>query len=135
MEYAIGAGLALAAGVFGTAVGFDRERSFYAVVLVIVGTYYVLFAVAAASTRALYVELVPLILFAAAAALGFRSTLWIVVAGLAMHGAFDLVHAAVIDNPGVPAFWPGFCMAYDVVAAAYLAVLLVVRRTPAAFRG
>jgi hypothetical protein len=34
----------------------------------------------------------------------------------------------LIDNPGVPAFWPGFCMAFDVVAAAYLAVLLVRRR-------
>jgi len=50
--------------------------------------------------------------------------LWIVVAGLAAHGLFDLLHPQLIDNPGVPSFWPMFCMAYDVVAAACLAFLL-----------
>jgi hypothetical protein len=45
-------------------------------------------------------------------------------------------HPAVIANPGVPVWWPGWCLAYDVVAAAYLAVLIFVRRTsPAAERG
>jgi hypothetical protein len=30
----------------------------------------------------------------------------------------------VIDNPGVPPWWPAFCGAYDVAAAVYLAWLL-----------
>ena len=29
----------------------------------------------------------------------------------------------MISNPGVPSFWPAFCLAYDVAAAAYLAWL------------
>ena len=37
-------------------------------------------------------------------------------------------HAHVIANPGVPAWWPGFCMAFDVVAGGLLAVLLLTRR-------
>ena len=40
----------------------------------------------------------------------------------AMKG--DLVHGAVITNPGMPAWWPEFCSAYDFMAAAYLAWLL-----------
>jgi hypothetical protein len=68
-------------------------------------------------------------MFVAMAAFGFRKTPWLVVAGLALHGVFDFFHHAVIANPGVPVWWPGWCLAYDVVAAAYLAALIFIRRT------
>ncbi len=42
---------------------------------------------------------------------------------------FDFFHNAVIVNPGVPTWWPGWCLSYDVVAAAYLAALILIRRT------
>ena len=35
----------------------------------------------------------------------------------------------LVANPGVPDFWPAFCGAYDVTAAAYLAWLLASGRT------
>ena len=47
--------------------------------------------------------------------------MWIVAAGLAGHGLFDFVHRYLIENTGVPVFWPAFCGTYDVVAAAGLA--------------
>ena len=72
--------------------------------------------------------LIPAIIFIAAAGLGFRRTAWIVVAGLAGHGVFDFFHHGVITNPGVPVWWPGWCLAYDVTAAIYLAILIRVRR-------
>jgi hypothetical protein len=131
MEYAVGVILATTIGLLGTGVGFDKERSFYATVLLVVASYYLLFAAMAKSTDALVAECFPVVLFVAAAALGFRRTPWLLVAGLALHGVFDLIHHLVITNPGVPAWWPGFCMAYDVTAAAYLAVLLVARRAAA----
>ena len=59
--------------------------------------------------------------FLAVAASGFRSSLWLVVVALAAHGLFDLSHGALISNPGVPRWWPEFCLSYDVTAAAYLA--------------
>jgi hypothetical protein len=37
---------------------------------------------------------------------------------------FDIVHRDLISNPGVPVWWPGWCLSYDVTAGAYLAVLL-----------
>ena len=136
MEYAIGIAAATAVGVFATLIGFDKERSFYPVVLIVIATLYLLFAVQAGSTGALVAEAIPALVFVATAALGFRKSPWLVVAGLAFHGVFDFFHHAVITNPGVPVWWPGWCLAYDVVAAAYLAALILVRRAtrPAAPR-
>jgi len=70
--------------------------------------------------------------FITLAVFGFRSSLWMVVAALGLHGVFDLVHGALISNPGVPVWWPGFCLAYDVAAAAYLAWLIRTRPARAA---
>jgi hypothetical protein len=128
MEYAIGIVAATAVGLFGTAIGFDKERSFYPVVLIVIAALYLLFAVQAGSSGALVAETIPALVFVTLAAIGFRKTPWFVVAGLALHGVFDFFHPAVIANPGVPVWWPGWCLAYDVVAAAYLAALILWRR-------
>jgi len=119
----VGVVLAIAVAIFARIVGFDRERTFYPVVLVVVGSYYDLFAIMAGGAK-LIPEGIGFILFAAAAAIGFRTTLWVIVAGLAGHGVFDLLHPVLIDNPGAPAWWPSWCLAYDVAAAACLAALI-----------
>jgi hypothetical protein len=66
--------------------------------------------------------------FLASSIIGFRSSLWVTVVALAAHGVFDLAHGRIVDNPGVPAWWPQFCLTYDVTAAGYLAWLLKNRR-------
>ena len=132
MEYVIGIAGAVAVGLFGTVIGFDKERSFYPVVLIVIATLYLLFAVMANSTGSLVAETIPALVFVAMAALGFRKSPWFVVAGLALHGVFDFFHHLVIANPGVPVWWPGWCLSYDVVAAGYLAALILIRRTPRA---
>jgi len=128
----IGAVLAVMVGIFGTVVGLDRDRAFYTTVLIVIALLYALFAVIGASTQALMIELMVGAVFISAAVAGFRSSLWIVAVALAAHGIFDFVHGSIIANPGVPVFWPAFCGAYDVTAAAYLAWLLRSRRTRAA---
>lgn len=65
--------------------------------------------------------------FFALAVAGFRTSLWLVVAALAAHGVFDFFHHRLIRNPGVPPWWPGFCLACDVLAAVFLALLLLRR--------
>jgi hypothetical protein len=128
----VGACLAIAVGVFATVVRLDRDRAFYPTVAIVIASLYSLFAAMGGSTRALVIESIVGLGFIALAVLGFRSSLWVVVAALAMHGVFDLVHGAVISNPGVPQWWPAFCLAYDVAAAVYLAWLIMSRRTRAA---
>ena len=124
MALLIGALLAVGVGLFATAVGLDRDRAFYPTVTIVVASYYVLFAVMGASTQVLVVESAVGVGFVLAAAVGFRSSLWVVALALVAHGVFDLVHGGVISNPGVPAWWPAFCMAYDVTAGVYLGWLL-----------
>ncbi len=124
MEYLIGFALALGVSLGATAIGFDRERSFYPTVLIVIAFLYALFAILGNSTHALWLELVPGALFAIAAVLGFKKHLGWAIAGLIGHGLFDYVHGYFISNPGVPVYWPGFCGTYDVVAGLYLAFLL-----------
>jgi hypothetical protein len=45
---------------------------------------------------------------------------------------YALSHGALMSNPGVPRWWPEFCLTYDVTAAAYLARRLERRRIRAA---
>ena len=105
-------------------VGFDRDRAFYPTVMIVIASYYVLFAAMSGSVQTVVIESVVMTLFAAAAVAGFKSSAWIVVVALAGHGVFDAVHGHVIENAGVPAWWPAWCLAYDVGAAAGLAWLL-----------
>jgi hypothetical protein len=130
MAYLVGAMLALAVGGLATAVGLDRDRAFYPTVLIVIASYYALFAVEGEATHALVVEAVVATAFLAVAIAGFRYSLWLVVAALAAHGILDMVHGQVIANPGVPTWWPAFCLTYDGVAAAYLAFLLSRRVVP-----
>ena len=127
MEYVIGVVLSAVVFVFSMVTGFIRDRVFFPTVLIVVATYYILFAVMGASTRALLSESFAAGLFLVVAVAGFRKNLWLVAVALAGHGVFDFFHHGLIANPGVPVWWPGFCMAYDVVAGGLFAVLLVKR--------
>ena len=90
----------------------------------VIAAYYVLFAVMGGSGQALVVETFVMTGFLLVAVIGFKKSLWLVVAALAAHGVFDFFHGHVVANPGVPAWWPAFCLTYDVTAAAFLAWLL-----------
>ena len=132
MALVVGALLAIVVGLFATGIGLDRDRAFYPVVTIVIAFLYALFAVMGASTHVLVLESLVGTVYLAAAVSGFKSSLWFVVAALAAHGIFDLTHAAVISNPGVPSWWPQFCLTYDVTAAGYLAGLLKSGRIRAA---
>jgi hypothetical protein len=51
----------------------------------------------------------------------------LIVAALAGHGVFDFFHHLFIHNPGVPLWWPGFCLSFDILASIFLTMLLVRR--------
>lgn len=132
MEYLIGLLLCLAVAGMGIFVGFDRERAFYPTVLIVVGSYYVLFALMGASRRTLVIEIAVAIAFLLVAILGYKTSLWLIAIALVGHGVFDGLHHLLFENPGVPRWWPGFCMTFDVILGALLAMRLMKRRLPAA---
>jgi hypothetical protein len=123
-------GLVLAAfvSVLARCVGLDRDRAFYPTVMVVIASYYALFAVMSGNTHTLIIESLIAVGFVGIALAGFKLNLWWVVGALATHGIFDFFHGHMISNPGVPTWWPSFCLAYDGMAAAFLALFL--RRKP-----
>jgi hypothetical protein len=123
--------IAFAVGVLGTGSALDRDRAYYPVVTIVVAHYYALFAVMGASTQVIIIESLVGAAFIAVAVWGFKSSLWIVAGALAAHGLFDLGHGKLISNPGVPSWWPPFCLGADIMLAVYLAWLLRTRRTQA----
>jgi hypothetical protein len=124
MESLVGVSLALGVALGSSFVGLDRDPAFYPTVTVVIASLYGLFAVMGASNAALLIESLVAASFVFVAFLGFKKNLWLVVIALALHGIFDLIHGHLISNPGVPTWYPTFCLAYDVVAAGYLAWLL-----------
>jgi len=124
MPYFIGTAMALAVALLARLVGFERDRAFYATILMVIASYYVLFAVMGGSTEALLEEAAVMSVFVLVAAIGALRFRWLLVLGLALHGVFDFLHPRFIENAGVPSWWPGFCSAYDLAAAAYVAFTL-----------
>lgn len=128
MALLVGEILAVALAIFASVVGFDRDRAYYATVMAVIALLYGLFAVMSGSTSTLLLEGIGITAFLLVSVLGFRISQWFLVAGLAAHGIFDFFHGHLIENTGVPVWWPMFCGSYDVTAAAYLAWLLRRRR-------
>jgi len=127
MEYLVGVGLAVVVCVFAMLTGFDRDRVFYPTLVIVIATYYILFAFIGDSLRAVVVESLMAGVFLALSLAGFKKNLWLIVAALAGHGVFDFFHHLFIHNPGVPTWWPGFCLSFDVLASGFLAMLLMRR--------
>lgn len=130
MGYGIGSVLSLAVAAFAKWLGLDRDCAFYPTVLIVVASYYVLFAVMGGTPDALLLECMAMAAFVLAAVAGFKVNLWFAVAGLVGHGIFDFFHAGMITNAGVPHWWPSFCLSFDAGAGAILGWLLWQRRTP-----
>ena len=127
----IGVALALAIVALGRLSGLDRDRALYPVTLIVIASYYVLFATMGGAD-ALPGELIAAAVFVVVAIFGFRTTLWWAAAGIAGHGIFDwFVHPRLIANPGMPAFWPAFCGSIDVALGVLLALLLLRGAIPA----
>ncbi len=124
MEYTVGAVLGIGIGIFATLVGLDRDRALYPVALIVIASYYCLYAVLGGSNTALVNESIVAAVFVVIAAVGFRTNLWLVAAGIVGHGVMDIFHHLFIENPGLSTWWPMFCMSIDIVLGIYMAWLL-----------
>jgi hypothetical protein len=128
MPFLVGMILALSIGLSASLIGLDRDRAFYPTVMIVIASYYALFAVMGGSVEVLAPEAIPIAVFVVASIAGFKYSLWLVVTALVAHGVFDVSHGQLIINPGVPTWWPNFCLGFDVVAGLYLAWLLKTNR-------
>ena len=126
LEYLVAVILGLVVAGFATTSGFDRDRAFYLTVLIVIASYYSLFdAMGASRYSTLEIEIAIGLVFSVFAVFGFKKSMWLAAAGIAGHGFFDFfVHHALVTNPGVPVWWPGFCGTIDIVLGGWLAICL-----------
>ena len=128
MEYLIGIVLAFAVCIFALLTGFDRGRVFYSTMVIVVAHYYILFATMGAPKSVLLIESAGAAVFISLAVFGFKKSPWVIAAALAGHGVYAFFPHFLIHDPGVPVWWPGFCLSFDIAAAAFLATLLMRNR-------
>jgi hypothetical protein len=131
MEYFIGITLGIAVAAFAKLSGFDRDRSFYPTVAIVIASYYALFATIEAPPAILATEIAIGLGFATVAVIGFKKNMWLAAAAIAGHGAFDFLLHPAIENPGMPVWWPGFCGSIDLFLGAWVALCLWKDRTRA----
>jgi hypothetical protein len=126
MEYIVAVVLGLIVAGFAATSGFDRDRSFYPTVLIVVASYYSLFATMGASgDSTVAIETAAGMVFAVLAFLAFKRSMWLAALGIAGHGFFDFfVHPSLVTNPGMPIWWPGFCGTIDILLGAWVAIRL-----------
>lgn len=127
MEYLVGLILALFFCAAAAGLGLDRERAFYPAVAIAVASYYLAFAVIDGRSDVLRSEAVIATAFIVAAVAGFKRSPWFAIVALGGHGVMDAFHHHLVQNTGVPQVWPGFCMAFDVTAAAVVGLVMLAR--------
>ena len=127
MEYIVGLTLALFFCAAAAGLGMDRERVFYPAVAIAVASYYLAFAVVDGRNEVMLSEVAIAAVFIAGAVAGFKCNPWIAVVALGGHGVMDGFHRHLVHNTGVPQVWPGFCMSFDVTAAALVALVMLAR--------
>ena len=113
---------ALVVAVAARASGFDRDRSFYPMVLVVIALLYVLFGVEDGAASVVAAEAAVALAFVALSVAAFRRrSPALLAAGLALHGAWDLAHPVVLPaSNAVPSWWPAFCIGVDLPLAAWV---------------
>lgn len=127
MEYLVGVTFALFFCAAAAGLGMDRERVFYPAVLMAVASYYLAFAVVDGEGGVMLAEVAIAAVFIGSAVAGFKLDPWIAVVALAGHGVMDSFHHHLVHNTGVPQVWPGFCMSFDVTAAAFVGLVMLAR--------
>lgn len=117
MELVIGIILGAATVVLAKVVGFSKDRSFYPLLLIVIALYYVLFAFQSFGTGEILFEAMVSLAFIALAFLGHKKSLLLVVAGLILHGFYDLLQTQIPYSTQTPDWWPLFCLGFDVTLA------------------
>lgn len=98
--------------------GLEDNKGFFTSLLVVIPTYYILFAYV--STGLILEEIIVSLLFIIIATIGALYSFFIIGIGLVLHGVFDLVHDSFINNPGVPNWWTLFCAGADFVLGLWI---------------
>ena len=118
--------MALLLAIFAKVTRFDQDKSFYPTVLIVIASYYILFAFIYG--EGVITEVIVATIFLLAALVGALYLPIITGIGIIVHGVFDLIYPIVINNGGVPSWWPAFCAGVDITLGAWVICLALKER-------
>jgi hypothetical protein len=121
----VGAVLAALSGALIFLLPHDMAREFLAIVMTLIGAAYFGFAFSQRDRRAAVIEVVVASAFVMIALLGLWVSVWFIVGGLFLHGVWDLMHHRHGGLAAIPAWYIPFCVWYDWLAAAIVAVWML----------
>jgi len=119
LPFLIGIGLTIAVLGVNAAIGLHKERGVWPSLLIAIAAFYVVFAFEHSDHSGIGLQSVIALGFMALALIGYKSSLWLIVAGLVLHGIFDAVSLAYTANPA-PNWWGPFCIGVDGLLALML---------------
>ena len=114
IAFITGVGLAVVLAVFGKLTGYEKDRSFFPTLLIVIASYYMLFAILDGSVSTIVIEIAVAAFFIVLAIWGSYQFPLIVGAAIALHGIFDFMYGYFYLNNGVPVWWPAFCAGIDI---------------------
>ena len=114
IAFITGVGLAVVLAIFGKLTGYEKDRSFFPTLLIVIASYYMLFAILDGSVSTILIEIAVAAFFIVLAIWGSYQFPLIVGAAIALHGIFDFMYGHLYVNNGVPVWWPAFCAGIDI---------------------
>ena len=122
----IGIILGLATVLLHTLLDENQGHDFSSILLVLIGSIYYGFALLQSSIKATIIELVVASLFVILGFFGLWFSSWIIIAGLVLHGFWDLAHHnSKLGLALIPSWYIPFCATYDWLIAFYLTCRIV----------
>jgi hypothetical protein len=105
----------------------EKSGFSYSLLLFTLPLYYFMFAIYGSDYEAVPLEIFAGIVFfvIAIAALKLNASykFSLLAMGYLIHGVYDATHNLIFTNMGMPAWWPEFCGAIDIIVGLYLLYL------------
>ena len=102
---------------------FDRDRSYYPTILMVIALAYLLLAVLDGRSDVILAEFLFASLFIVGAILGSLYSNQLVAILLIAHGLFDLIHPYLVANEAVPGWYALFCLVVDLLLGLWVLYL------------
>lgn len=122
----VGALLAVLTGILIFILPTPMARELLAIVMTLIGAAYFGFAFSQNDRGKAVVEVIVASSFVAVALLGLWVSMWFIVAGLFLHGVWDLLHHRP-EFAEIPSWYIPFCTWYDWAVSAVVALWLVMQ--------
>lgn len=103
----------------------DLVIPFFAFLLVFAAAVYVGFAEADPTENEKGIQWGVALAFVAIALLGLRTSPWVIASGWVLHSGWDLLHHRDVLKTRTAEWYPGACLAYDLIIAGFIGLWTV----------